>query len=248
MADGTALEKRVETLLSEAGLQPRRRETVEGARQADEFDLVFDVTALGIGGICVVECKDWARNVDKGTVLTFINRVANTGADQGVIVTTTGYQSGCWDAIEHTNVRLLTTDQFEEFIGEEVARAKLRSAKPRASALIADLESMHRYGTRLPESPFRQGMAEHFPSGPLSHLYSERLQALRVLLAQVTEVLAGDNHYRLPVLAYDEDLADQAPDDWYPTVQVDDIRTFAHVATTYVNDWETWTRNLIPPP
>ena len=91
-------------------------------------------------------------------------------------------------------------------------------------------------------------MEEHFPSGPESDLYSERLAALHVLLQEVTRVLAGDTHYRLPDLEYQEDPDDYPPDDWYPTVKVRDIHVFASSVTAYLDDWEVWADNLIAPP
>ncbi len=57
------------------------------------------------------------------------------------------------------------------------------------------------------------GIEEHLPSGPESDRYSERLTALRVLLEEVTGVLVGDTHYRLPDLEYEED-----PDEYHQTI------------------------------
>jgi Restriction endonuclease len=248
VARGIALEKRVEALLRDAGLRPRRRQIVKGARQSDEFDVIVEVKSLGIDGRWVIECKDWSKNVDKGTVLTFLGRVANIGADKGIMVTRTGYQSGCRAAIKNTNVILLTVGELEDFVEEEVAAAALRQARTRLSDLVDLLESMYVRGTRVPGSPFRRGLAEHFPSGPMSELYPERLQAARVLLEQVTLVLAGDEDYRLPDLDYEEDPDENPPDDWYPTLKVGDIGTFAEAVTTLLADWESWSRLLVPPP
>lgn len=246
--DGSALEQRVVALLRDAGLRPHMRKSIEGARGHHVFDVVVDMTALGLSGTWVIECKDWSRRVEKGIVRSFCEEVENAGADKGVMVSRSGYQSGCSAAVENRNVLLLTSGEFEDSVGVEIAWEQLRLARPRLDALVDRLDRMHVHGSRRPGKPFRYGIEEHFPSGPESDRYSERLAALRVLLDEVTGVLAGDPHYRLPDPEYEEDPDEYPPDDWYPTVKVDDIRVFASAVTGYLVDWEGWADNLIAPP
>jgi hypothetical protein len=212
------------------------------------FDVVVDMTALGLAGTWVIECKDWSSRVEKGIVRAFIEDVQNAGADKGVMVSRSGYQSGCAAAVKNRNVLLLTPLEFEDSVGTQIAWERLRQARPRLDALVDHLERMHVYGSCIPGKPFRYGMEEHFPSGPESDHYSKRLTALRVLLEAVTGVLAGDTHFRLPDLRHQEDPDEDPPDDWYPTVKVDDIRVFAKSVTSYLVDWEVWAKNLIAPP
>jgi hypothetical protein len=249
MNDGSALEVHVESLLRGAGLEPRRRETIVGARQADEFDVVVDMTSLGISGLWVIECKDGSSRVKKDVVLTLCSRVENAGADKGIMVSSSGYQSGCWDAVRNRNILLLTTRQFDDLVSDAIARARLRHARPRLDTLMHRLERMHVHGSRIPGSRygFRYGFEEFYPTGPDSDRFSERLMALRVMFEKVTAVLAGDEIYQLPDLDYDDE-DESPPDDWYPTVTVKDIRIFAKAVTGYLSDWEGWTDALIPPP
>jgi hypothetical protein len=245
--DGTALELHVESLLRSAGLEPQRRQKIRGARHLDEFDVVVDITSLGLSSKWVIECKDTSAKVKKDVVVGFCGRVENIGADKGIMVSTSGYQSGCWAAVENRSVHLLVTSQLEEFLGDEIAWASLRRARPRLDALIRRLESMQVRGSRAPGSPFRRGFEQHFPTGPESDRFSERLAALEVLFAEVTNVLAGDRRFRLPDLEYEEDPEQMPPDDWYPTLRVRGVRAYEHAVTGYLDEWESWADRLVPP-
>ena len=248
MNDGSALETYVTDLLRAAGLDPQKRELV-GARGSKVFDVVVDMTALGFSGTWVIECKDWVTKVKRTNVSGFCEEVQNVGADKGVMVSTMGYQSGCAATVENRNVVLVTPAEFEDSLGNQIAWEQLRQARPRLDGLGYRLERMHVRGTRIGGKPaFRRGMDEHFPSGPDSDLYAERCNALRVLLGEVTGVLAGNTYYQLPDLNYREDPDNYPPDDWDPTVKVDNVREFASAVTGYLTDWEAWADELIPPP
>ncbi len=60
----------------------------------------------------------------------FAEDVENAGADKGVMVSRSGYQSGCSAAVENRNVLLLTPVEFEDSVGDEIAWERLRQAWP----------------------------------------------------------------------------------------------------------------------
>lgn len=60
-----------------------------------------------------VECKLWRRRVTQTEVHAFRTVVADAGANEGLIVSAQGFQSGAREAAAYTNVRLVTWPEFQ---------------------------------------------------------------------------------------------------------------------------------------
>lgn len=243
--DGSRLEKRVESLLRDAGLDPQRQMKITGARSTHKFDVVVEVTSLSMAGSWLIECKDWAGPVKKEVARAFCAAVKDVGADKGIIVATTGYQRGCWSEVNNHNVELLTPGEFEASLADEIALTQLRIAQRRLAALDSLLESMHHRGTLHPGERFRRGFEEHFPTGLEAKRYSERRGAVTFLVEAVDSALAGKAMF-LPDLDYVEG-DETPPDDWYPSLRVNDRIEYAAAVDTLLADWEFWSAGLVPP-
>ena len=80
--------------------------TVTGARGLHEIDVYVTFEKFGQECRWIIQCKLWARPVDKSVVQTLQSIVQNVGADRGVIFCENGFQSGAYTAAQHTNVLL----------------------------------------------------------------------------------------------------------------------------------------------
>lgn len=66
----------------------------------------------------VVECKHWKSAVPQGVVHAFRTIVAESGANQGFIVSSGGFQSGAYAAAEKSNVDLLSWEEFQALFAD----------------------------------------------------------------------------------------------------------------------------------
>jgi len=62
-----------------------------------------------------IECKRWStKKVSRSVVSALINDMSDTGANQGMIITTSGFQLGAIKTAEGTPIELFTFDKFQE--------------------------------------------------------------------------------------------------------------------------------------
>ena len=62
-----------------------------------------------------IECKRWStKKVPRTVVSALINDMSATGANQGMIITTSGFQKGAIETAVGTPIELFTFDQFQE--------------------------------------------------------------------------------------------------------------------------------------
>jgi hypothetical protein len=85
--------------------------TTRGFVNVDVF--VRDVTKSP-NLIYVCECKHWEAPIPKSVVHSFRTVISDYGAHVGYLITKKGYQSGAYEAATHSNIMLLTWDEFQE--------------------------------------------------------------------------------------------------------------------------------------
>ncbi len=59
-----------------------------------QIDILAEYTALGSKNIVLVECKKYTRSIKRDIVATLHTKLQSLGAQKGIIISTTGYQSG----------------------------------------------------------------------------------------------------------------------------------------------------------
>jgi len=79
---------------------------LKGARTSHDIDVLVRFTQLGIGVTWIVECKNWKASVSKLHVLALREIVTEVGADRGILLSESGFQSGANDAAKLSNVLL----------------------------------------------------------------------------------------------------------------------------------------------
>jgi hypothetical protein len=125
------LETHVAEILIKAGLDvesPRSIETVRGSVDVD----VYAVQVVGERRLVILcECKHWRKAVPKTVVHSFRTVVQDSGAHQGYIISSAGFQKGAIEAAANSKVRPVTWQEFQaEFEAdyyEHYFRQKLRA-------------------------------------------------------------------------------------------------------------------------
>lgn len=113
-SDWRDLQREVAAVLAECGFHVEIERTTQTARGRTEIDVYAEESNRGRKSVILCECKHWKARVPQNVVHGFRTTVADTGANVGYVVGSSGFQSGAFEAAELTNVRLLTWQQFQE--------------------------------------------------------------------------------------------------------------------------------------
>src|SRR5262249_38211470 len=65
----------------------------------------------------IVECKWWRRAVSKVHVAALANIVQDVGADRGILLTETGFQTGATRLASLSNITLTSLTEWKESVG-----------------------------------------------------------------------------------------------------------------------------------
>ena len=110
----------------ELGCKADVDKTVIGARGPHDIDVYVTFEKFGHESHWVIQCKLWAKPVDKSVVQTLHSIVQNIGADRGVIFCEKGFQSGAYTAAQNTNVLLQgSLDDFRRTAELHMTRSPL---------------------------------------------------------------------------------------------------------------------------
>ena len=88
--------------------------SVKGARADHKIDVWVVFKRFGLETKWVVECKFWntsAVPIEKVLILKSI--VEDVGADRGILISKSGFQSGAIRAAQSTNITLTSLDVIE---------------------------------------------------------------------------------------------------------------------------------------
>ncbi len=121
------LEEMVGQLFNEIGCYVEVSTTVQLVRGAKEIDVYVEDNMSTPRSKYLCECKYWNKPIPQEVVHAFRTVVADFGANQGFIISKVGFQSGSRQAVENTNVELLTFDDlqklfFDRWLPSMVAR------------------------------------------------------------------------------------------------------------------------------
>lgn len=79
---------------------------VQGVRTTHDVDVLVSSQYAGFEIRWIVECKHWRNAVTKLHVLALREIVSDLGADRGILLAESGFQSGALEAAHLTNVQL----------------------------------------------------------------------------------------------------------------------------------------------
>lgn len=117
---------------------------VSGVRAGHKIDVWVRFRKFGLETRWVIECKHWNSSVTKEKVLVLRSIVEDVGADRGILISSSGYQSGAVRAAEKTNVTLTDLDGLKETAQQDLSASVLHCIETRAVKLKYALHNLFR--------------------------------------------------------------------------------------------------------
>lgn len=108
------------------GLNASTDVTVEGVRTKHDVDVLVTSHYVGFDITWVVECKRWKKPVNKLHVLGLREIVSDVGADRGILLSESGFQSGAMEAANLTNIQVTSLENLRDSADESIYAMRLR--------------------------------------------------------------------------------------------------------------------------
>ena len=109
------LQSYVGQMFKECGFETEIGKVVKlGVRGSKEVDVYAKDSSSEYKPIFLVECKFWEKAVHQEVIHSFRTVVADFGANLGFIVSKNGFQSGCYTAVQNTNIHLVSLANLDE--------------------------------------------------------------------------------------------------------------------------------------
>jgi restriction system protein len=116
------------------GLDAQTDVRVEGVRTTHDVDVIVRSRHAGFAATWIVECKHWNTKVSKLHVLALREIVNDYGADRGILLSETGFQSGAIEAASLTNVLVTSLAEVRVKAEHDVIAMRLRDLYDRIEA------------------------------------------------------------------------------------------------------------------
>lgn len=82
-----------------------------------QIDIVFEYTIMNIKNRVLVECKKYKRSVERKVVAELRDKVNSIGANKGIVMSTSGFQSGAVEYAKAHGITLIQCiDKYVRFI------------------------------------------------------------------------------------------------------------------------------------
>ncbi|MDA8084099.1 MAG: restriction endonuclease [Nitrospiraceae bacterium] len=114
------------------GLDASTNVTVKGVRTCHDIDVYVKSHYVGFDIVWIVECKYWKTAVSKLHVLALREIVADIGADRGILLSESGFQSGAVEAANLTNVQVTSIAEMRHAAENSINAMRLRELFDRA--------------------------------------------------------------------------------------------------------------------
>lgn len=108
--------------------------TIKGVRTTHDIDVFVQSHHAGFDVKWIIECKHWKTKVTKLHVLALREIVSDTGADRGILLAESGFQSGATEAATLTNVHVKSLADLRGTASADINAMRLRELFDRAEA------------------------------------------------------------------------------------------------------------------
>jgi hypothetical protein len=125
---------------------------VQGARAEHKIDVWVAFSKFGFQNRCAVECKYWNSNVTKEKVMVLKSIVDDVGADRGVIISKTGFQSGAIRATAYTNITLTSLEDLKQTVQDDLVQSSLYHLESSVTRLRHELQNLYKVDRPGPNS------------------------------------------------------------------------------------------------
>lgn len=112
------LQNEVNKIFIECGFEAETPKIIETVRGKVEVDVYAIDSSLKPATVYICECKHWKSAVPQTIIHGFRTIVSDYGANWGLIISLNGYQSGSFEAIRNTNIKLLDWFEFQKLFEE----------------------------------------------------------------------------------------------------------------------------------
>lgn len=99
---------------------------MKGVRTEHDVDVLVRSHHAGFDITWIVECKHWSSPVSKLHVLALREIVSDTGADRGILLAESGFQSGAVEAAALTNVQVTSLAGLTVSANKDILAMRLR--------------------------------------------------------------------------------------------------------------------------
>lgn len=108
------------------GLSASTDATIRGVRTSHDVDVLVTSHYVGFDITWIVECKHWKNPVNKLHVLGLREIVSDVGADRGILLSESGFQSGAIEAANLTNIQVTSLANMRESASNSIYAMRLR--------------------------------------------------------------------------------------------------------------------------
>jgi restriction system protein len=150
-------QKQAATLFRSLGCRAEVEKIVDGVRGSHEIDVWVTRQIYGLEHHWVVETKHWRRRVAKLHVVALKGIVDDVGADRGILLSSSGFQSGAISMSECSNITLSSLEDMRESIREELERYTLSSLEKKAGMVADNLHALYVNESSISEGGFFMG-------------------------------------------------------------------------------------------
>lgn len=133
-SDWRAYQEEAAAFFRSLGMRARTDVRVQGVRTHHDVDVLVEADIAGLAVRWIVECKNWQRRVSKLHLLALREIVSDIGADRGIVLSETGFQSGVQEAANFTNVQATSLAELENTSRSAMEVYRLRELFDRTTA------------------------------------------------------------------------------------------------------------------
>ncbi len=134
--DWKDLQNKVADVFSDMGCKPYVEKRIETARGSVTIDVYIEDANSIPSSIILCECKHWERPVPQSAVHSFRTVISDCGAHHGIIISKNGFQSGAYDASVHSNIKILSWDEFQEEMYPRWIKSMINKVKALTRKLV----------------------------------------------------------------------------------------------------------------
>lgn len=150
--DWRKYEEETADLFKGLGCSAKVDKLVQGARAKHKVDVWVEFNKFGFQNKWAVECKYWDSNVTKEKVMALKSIVDDVGADRGVIISKTGFQSGAIRATAYTNITLTSIEDLKQTVQDDLMQSSLYHLESSATRLRHELHNLYKVDQTGPNS------------------------------------------------------------------------------------------------
>lgn len=122
ISDWRQLQNEAGAILHECGFDAEIERVISTARGSVEVDIYARECIHNREYSIILECKNWKNSIPQNVIHGFRTVISDVGANLGIIITTSKYQAGAFDATSFTNIKLLTWEEFQDEFEEQWIR------------------------------------------------------------------------------------------------------------------------------